>query len=337
MLARYPGEVEAYLELARLLAGEVKTEEAVGVVQRGLAVDPGAKDLYNLIANLYAELGRREESFSSARQNIELARDEPNAYDTLAQVEMHFGVYDLALEHLNRSLALKEDFEVARVHLGNLYYRQGRYRDALREYERYTRDTPEGFDRLRGYGLMAWVHFRQGDAAGAAAELRKRFASFEHAPAVVSLTAAVTGVLKPGEFPPSPLPRASRGSRDLLRSDYYWRAQVALKNGPAEDALGLCEQAARERVIVWDAENYEDCAASVFLHSGKWAKARSEYERILQVNPNDALAHYRLGLALERTGALAQAKLENQKFLNLWKSADADIPELIDARRRAAQ
>lgn len=340
LLARYPTEVEAYLELARLLAGEVKTEEAVRVAQRGLAVDPEARDLYNLLANLHGELAHREESFSSARRYVELAPEEPNAYDTLAQVQMHFGVYDQAIENLHRSLALKPDFEVARVHLGNLYFRQGRYRDALREYERFTKDGPESFDRLRGYGLISWVHFRQGDPTGAAAELRRRFSSFENVAGLANLAAVETGVLRPGDFRPAPFPRVGRGSRDAMRPDYYWRARMALRNGRPEDALGFCKQAGRQRVVLFDAEDYEDyedCAAHAFLHSGQWANARSEYQRILKLNPNDALAHYHLALALERTGALAQAQSENRKFLNLWNDADADIPEMIAARRRTVR
>ncbi|PYX77995.1 MAG: hypothetical protein DMG70_33205, partial [Acidobacteria bacterium] len=47
IIAQYPLETEAYWRLGRLLHGEEQPEEAIHVLQQGLAVDPDAKDLYN--------------------------------------------------------------------------------------------------------------------------------------------------------------------------------------------------------------------------------------------------------------------------------------------------
>jgi hypothetical protein len=46
------------------------------------------------------------------------------------------------------------------------------------------------------------------------------------------------------------------------------------------------------------------------------------------------MARYRLGIALDRTGMRTEARAEFERFLEIWKNADADIPELVDARRR---
>ena len=45
-------------------------------------------------------------------------------------------------------------------------------------------------------------------------------------------------------------------------------------------------------------------------------------------------AHYWLGVAYEQTGNPEQARSEYRKFLQIWKSADLDTPELRDARTR---
>jgi hypothetical protein len=52
------------------------------------------------------------------------------------------------------------------------------------------------------------------------------------------------------------------------------------------------------------------------------------------MNPRFPLARYRLGLALEAKGDGARARDEYRKFLEDWKDADRDVPELADARRR---
>ena len=49
IINRFPFETEAYWRLGRLLAGEERPDEAIEVLQRGIAVDPGAKYLYNIL------------------------------------------------------------------------------------------------------------------------------------------------------------------------------------------------------------------------------------------------------------------------------------------------
>ncbi|HWR74449.1 MAG TPA: tetratricopeptide repeat protein, partial [Bacteroidales bacterium] len=45
-------------------------------------------------------------------------------------------------------------------------------------------------------------------------------------------------------------------------------------------------------------------------------------------------AHYNLGKIYEKKGNYEQAIIYYQDFLNIWKDADNDLPELIDARAR---
>ena len=47
-------------------------------------------------------------------------------------------------------------------------------------------------------------------------------------------------------------------------------------------------------------------------------------------------AHFWLGVAYEQQGNKAKAKEEYEKFLEIWKDADTEVPELVDARKRLA-
>jgi tetratricopeptide (TPR) repeat protein len=49
---------------------------------------------------------------------------------------------------------------------------------------------------------------------------------------------------------------------------------------------------------------------------------------------NSARAHYWLGVAYEQTGNSERARQEYRKFLEIWKLADVETPELKDARAR---
>jgi len=62
-------------------------------------------------------------------------------------------------------------------------------------------------------------------------------------------------------------------------------------------------------------------------------EAIAEYQRILKLNPNYPLVHYHLALAYERKGQRDQPRSEYERFLQVWKDADSDIPEVVPARK----
>ena len=46
--------------------------------------------------------------------------------------------------------------------------------------------------------------------------------------------------------------------------------------------------------------------------------------------------HYKLATVYEKINDLSNAKREYEIFLQIWKDADPDIPEIIDAKKRLA-
>ncbi|MFQ5435480.1 MAG: tetratricopeptide repeat protein, partial [Anaerolineae bacterium] len=86
-----------------------------------------------------------------------------------------------------------------------------------------------------------------------------------------------------------------------------------------------------------------DVLARAYKQKGDLDKAITEYERLLTFDPNGQERllirpryHYRLAKLYEQKGWSAKAIKEYEKFLDIWKNADADLPELIDARARLA-
>ncbi|HYX28632.1 MAG TPA: tetratricopeptide repeat protein [Pyrinomonadaceae bacterium] len=68
------------------------------------------------------------------------------------------------------------------------------------------------------------------------------------------------------------------------------------------------------------------------IELGRLDEAITEYERILKLNSNYPFVHYHLAQAYERKG-MTQARNEYTQFLTVWKDADADIPEVLNAKK----
>src|SRR5262249_50851455 len=94
--------------------------------------------------------------------------------------------------------------------------------------------------------------------------------------------------------------------RDLIRQRHSWGMEE-----PLEDALG-----------------------DGYFELGRLDEAITEYERALKVFPGIARARYHLAVAYQRQGRNEAAKAQFRQFLDLWKNADPDLPEVVDARRQ---
>ena len=99
---------------------------------------------------------------------------------------------------------------------------------------------------------------------------------------------------------------------------------------------------------VWDMLLYNapidrDLKTKMLYSAGKIQESIEEYKKLLTIdlphtdrrliNPK---YHYRLAKIYEEDGQRENAVEEYEKFLDIWKSADEDLPELIDAKKRYA-
>jgi tetratricopeptide (TPR) repeat protein len=130
------------------------------------------------------------------------------------------------------------------------------------------------------------------------------------------------------------LSRFGRGYRMSDRITYCLRGRLALRGGRTAEALEHFRAAMNQAPPYWHIDSYEDCLANGYLDMGRPEDAIAEYERILRLNPRYPLAHYRLALAYERLRRPREARQAYQQFLEVWKSADPDIPEVTSARAK---
>lgn len=338
---RFPLETEAYARLARLLYGEERPQETIAVVRRGLAVDPEFGDLYNVLGISYLGLGRYDDAIAAHKRYVQLNPGEPNAHDSLGMSFQQSGRYESAAAEYNAALSLDPEFEPAIIHLGDVYFEQGRFRDAVRQYQRYIQVTGSDTARAVGYSDLAQVLWRQGDAVHADQAVRNetRFAKgavwSELLLASERGEAARAGQLKT-RFLKSfqDVPNPGRGSRDERRSYDYYLGTLALYEKRPDQAIAHFQAALRHLPPTSGQDLYEDCLANAYLELGRLDEAIAEYQRVLRLNPNYPVAQYHLARAYQRKGQTARARASYERFLQIWKNADADTAEIVDARRQ---
>jgi tetratricopeptide (TPR) repeat protein len=335
LIARYPLEVEAYWRLGRLLARlGSDLEDIVTVFKQGLAIDPEAKEIWNDLGLTSCRPGHYDDAFATLQRYVHLAPTEPNAYDSLRMCYNYAGRYDEALAALDQALALNPDFHFANLHVGDVYFNQGRYRAAIGQYQRFVELAPSDWDRALGYNRLVLLYWKKGDLAraDAAAQQELRFNNDHGGPLLIALARGDVAAerLKESFFENSPNIRPLSGGRPGFR--HFYLGYDALKSGRAPEAI----EHLREVAYHYRVEFMDDCLANAYLELDRLDEAIAEYERLLRINPNYPLAQYHLGQAYERKGQREQARAAYERFLQIWKDADPDIPEVIEAKRRLA-
>jgi eukaryotic-like serine/threonine-protein kinase len=123
---------------------------------------------------------------------------------------------------------------------------------------------------------------------------------------------------------------------------------LAARHGDGQAAVTALERALSLLPHAYTGENSTrgtvlTLLAGAYEVAGDLARARSSYEAIttftmdrLSWGETYARSFYRLGLIAEKQGDKAGARVQFQKFLDLWKDADKGLPEVADARKRMA-
>jgi tetratricopeptide (TPR) repeat protein len=339
IVAKYPMETEAYNRLGSLLTGEGRLNEALEVVLRGLVVDAESPILLNQISSIYYRLGKYDEAINACQRYITVAPHEANAYDSLGLYYQWAGHYAEAIASYEQAVRLNPEFEVAVVHLGNTYFQQGRYREALEQYNRYIQMAPSNEERARGYNCIAQIYWKQGDLIQAEKAAKQSLACDKRSLGSSIIVSLERGNVATAEAIGKRLfadrsNASNRGQRMTLRYPHYLQGYIHLKSGRPEEALAEFQEALRCSALFWEIDAYEDCLANAYLDLGRFDEAIAEYQRILRVNPNYPRAQYHLGQAYERKGEREQALLAYKLFLQVWKDADAALPEVISAKNK---
>jgi tetratricopeptide (TPR) repeat protein/DNA-binding winged helix-turn-helix (wHTH) protein len=340
IIVRYPLEVESYHLLGGLLRGENRPHEAIEILKQGLVIDSEAGELYNRLGANYSDLGRHDEAISMFQRYVRLSPDEPNSHDSLGMGYQWAGRYPEAIQEYERALMLKPDFYISIIHLANTLYQTGRYREALEQFQRYLKIVPSNAERSRGLNAIAHVQRSKGRLVEAERAARQAMArdpsTFDQLLEVVLEKGDLSGAENLAQrLEQSRL--KGRGARGESRFNLYYQGRLELKRGRATEAIAKFKEALQNRPPIWNLDAFEGCLANAYLELGRLDEAVAEYERVLRLNPNYPLAHYHLAQAYERKGQPAQALTAYERFLQVWKDADGDLPELIAARNHLSK
>ena len=371
VMKQYPHELYPYNILYGLYLHELfEPEKSIAKFQYGLINNPSAKNLWNMMAYCYTALDRREEALNAINQYINLAPAEPNPYDSKGDIFAWFGDYDSSAILYKKALSFRKDFYSA-TKLGGYEVLRKNYDEASKYFQMSDFKIPvieihkgQIIKALKGPGDIS-DYYR--------IELLNETRKYSE---MLKLTEKLSKELKKDPYNRTNRQEdvaralaknskfseahklikeiqddvASTTPRSLLIANYY-SALILFEEGKYEPALKQFKE-----VFNSLPPNHEPnyFYAVCLLKCGQLSDAIDQFGimknwfsytfNILAIPgaqtywPIAAVkAYYWSGVAYEQLGQREKALEEYEEFLDIWKKADFNSPEILDAKTRVAK
>ena len=372
LVQEYPDDKELKYQLAGNYYYFKEIDKAEQLLQQTLQLDPQYVQVYILQSALFREKGEYENAITSLNNYIKIKKDDAAPYHYLGEIYEAKGDFKKAAAYYNKALLVKPDFHFSILSLANIYSTLGEYKKAKEKYLSALKVLPSEELKARVYSGLTHVNIAQGKYKQAIRNINQALkyqgsiegkANYfimlariyfrkEMFDSTIAITSKILSnqaqnlpaynmlgraFLKIGEVD-SAIRIAQKIDEIINDSKYEILRNIHLRLlGKIAAVEGKYSEAVNyfQKIL---ADNLE--AASIYRDLGKLyvdnnepVKAIESYNKYIEKNPNDALIKYHLALAYETNGNKEKAEKIMKEFLDMWKEADSDIPEIVSAKK----
>jgi len=344
----------AYNQLAYAYDNIGDFEKSLWAINQYIALAPGEPNPYDSRGELYAWNGQIDLAIASLKKALEI---KPGFFFSLARL----GYLHIFKKEYAKAESLFKELTSSNSQLNRVWGRsnlaliplyQGKLKVALKVLE--DGIAADELEDDYTYALAfkhfckAKVHEERGNSELAIQEIRAGSEIYKKIkPGVpligrdwIVLLLAGNGKMAEAEAIVRALKKESEENKNV--SDQYLEATGALALGKG-DLKSARNDFEKGEADIFGKKNY--LLAHIYLQLGLLDKAAAILEKALSryddpriIHPIMAVkAYYLLGMVYEKSGWKDKAIEKYSEFLDIWKNADAGLPEVADARQRLAK
>lgn len=313
LVVLYPKDERAHWVLANACSAQQMYDRTIAELRAAIALNPTYSLAYNQLGYAYRSAGQMTAAETAFTHYIALVPNDPNPYDSYAELLMKAGRFDESIAQYRRALSIDEHFTGSFVGIAADEMYAGRYEAAVAESERYLGMARDDRERRAALLTLAMIRVDRGATEKALLAMERRLA-------IASATGDTVNMSGDGVLIADILLEAgrARAARDgFTQAHALLAASSVAADLKRDDALG---------------SHYD--AARVALAKGDLSSARAEaraYATGATARHNDA----RMRQAHELNGLVALAADRFDESLAELRLADRQNPAVSSAMARA--
>ena len=317
-----PDQYAAHLDMANLLIMGRQFNEAKEHLDLLAQKQPNNPDVYIARANYYAATNNTTAALADMQKALQLDPSRSDSYLNLALLLVRGQQWDTAEVNFKKAVALNPKSMTALVSLGSFYQTRGRFPEAEQVFRRAIETAAD--DPSPRLSLAA-LYMAENKPAQAEDFLRQSKKDFPN-------DAVGYRMLGDFYFANNQLDKATTEyaalyqdhPKDLVVTKNY--IQLLILKDRLDDARKLNDEVVKAKRDDPDAQVYK---GEIEIRSGKASDAVNTLQAVLKNDPDNAVAHYQLGLAFDQLGNTNRAEAE-------WRDAVRLRPDIVEAYRALA-
>lgn len=320
----FPDEERVHFWLGAFHYGRQEWPEAIAAYEAAIRINPEFAPAYNQLGYALRNLGRMDEASRAFCTYMKLVPDEPNPYDSHAELLLLMGRYRDAIEEYKRALAINPSFAPSYVGIGNAHLMLGDLPAARKAFAtlRYLA-TDEG-QRRQANVWLASASLHEGNPSEAIALIRENIEAARSRGDLLAvardLNLTATVLLETGQVAEAlatfeeslRVMESAVATREVKeaarRTAVYQRTRVALARHDTTSATTLTTEYCRlaeGTQIPFELRGCHELRGLVALATGD---PTSAIARLGEANPQDPRVLFELALAYREAGQTDAAR-----------------------------
>jgi tetratricopeptide (TPR) repeat protein len=188
LVAAYPKDERAHFNLGNYHFGQQDFAQAITHYKHATELAPDYSTAFNILGYAYRQNGDYSDAENAFKKYIELIPNDPNPYDSYAELLLKMGRFDEAITQYNKALAIESSFLNSHFGIAAALAYQGKVSEAQAELQKMTQKArTDGERRTALFGQMI-VALDSGKFDQALAEVDKQYALGEKNNDVAAMT-----------------------------------------------------------------------------------------------------------------------------------------------------
>jgi tetratricopeptide (TPR) repeat protein len=323
LAAAYPRDERAHFLLGGAHFGQQNFAKAIAEYEKSVEIAPDYAPAYNLLGYARRANGQYDQAEKAFKTYIALIPNDPNPYDSYAELLMKMGRFDESIAMYRKALAVDSHFAASRFGIASNLMFQGKHAEARSEAWKLHQAARNDGERRTALFGAAVIYADEGKLDQALTELKKEYAvaeKIDDAAAMAADLVAMGDVALEAGRTEEARTFYTRSLEAQVRSDlsaevkedaklnhHYNLGRVALRAG---DVAGAREHAktflsgAMSKNNVGEVQLGHELTGAIALQEKKYDQA---LEELRQGNQQDPYTLYRIALAYQGKGDQGKA------------------------------